>query len=1072
MLSDSEQRHQATDPHQSFIVQAPAGSGKTEILSQRFLRLLANVTSPEQIIALTFTRKAANEMRERIILSLKQASEGRKAITPHQEKTLSLAGKALEQSKKHRWQLLDQPSRLKIMTIDALCQSIAHAMPLQDRQLAFASISDKANKHYITAAQNCIQFAIDHQEYQQDLKNLLLHLDNRQDKLIELFSRLLNARDQWLTLLYEGQEQNKALYEQAIAFIEQHELNRFKQSLPRELAEELVYQSRQIATIENDPESVRYPLRDWNDFTESTAETAKALSALLLTSDNKFRKSFDHHVGLRKNSCPKDYPQIKAASKILLQRLSECPEFLDALLKVKDLPPPHYDENQWEILNALFKLLPLLVGHLHLVFTEHNEVDFTQISQQALSALGTEEQPTDLALYLDHAIHHLLIDEFQDTSILQFQLLSQLVQGWQVEEGKTLFVVGDPMQSIYRFRQAEVGLFLKAQLYGIGPVRLTPIQLQCNFRSTENIVHWVNQQFPAIFPSAFDVESGAVSFHHSIPVLEEREDSKIEAWQFADKIQETQTLVHLIQTQLQQHPQEDIAILVRSRSQLRDLIALLRAEKIPYQGVEIDLLSQLPHIQDLWSLTKALLMPANRLAWLAVLRSPYGGLSLSDLHLLATIEPRESLYLTLSKPEKLNLLSEEGRIRARFIYHILHQALCTRHQLLLSDWIYQTHQQLHGERILTRSEQNDLEQFCLLLDRLEQDGQLSDFHFFETELANLYSKQVRPAKLQVMTIHKAKGLEFDTVILPSLSSSPKASEKPLLRWLKLPRENEANLLLLSPIKAMHEDKCELYDYLGKLEAEKNHYELQRLLYVAVTRAKKALFLFDHKNKAPKDSFRYLLKKVTFKEFENDKEYSVPASSLPLIYQLPLDFYQFPLVRKKINHSHHSSVFVRNDAHLVGVVAHQLLQWICDNHPSSCADIPWNYARHELRQLGFHEDHQSILLKRLEQWLQKLFLCPTGQWIIKPHQDEHNEYALLIQKEGQIHTRIIDRLFIDKNCLWIIDFKTGADNEMSQAAHRQQINEYAQIMATRTEQKIRCGLYYLANNHWDSWDYQS
>lgn len=90
-----------------------------------------------------------------------------------------------------------------------------------------------------------------------------------------------------------------------------------------------------------------------------------------------------------------------------------------------------------------------------------NEVDFTTISQQALSALGDAENPTDLALYLDNTLHHILVDEFQDTSITQFELLTKLVHGWQQGDGKTLFIVGDPMQSIYRFRQAEVGLFLR-----------------------------------------------------------------------------------------------------------------------------------------------------------------------------------------------------------------------------------------------------------------------------------------------------------------------------------------------------------------------------------------------------------------------------------------------------------------------------------------------------------------------------------------------------------------------------------------------------------------------------------
>jgi ATP-dependent helicase/nuclease subunit A len=134
------------------------------------------------------------------------------------------------------------------------------------------------------------------------------------------------------------------------------------------------------------------------------------------------RKAFDHHVGIKRGSCSDhDYETIKSRSKLLLATLNETPGFLEALCRIKQLPNPHYNEEQWQALRALFLILPLLVAHLQLVFNQHNHVDFTAISQQALDALGSDENPTDLALHLDNAIHHLLVDEFQDTSIQQFQ---------------------------------------------------------------------------------------------------------------------------------------------------------------------------------------------------------------------------------------------------------------------------------------------------------------------------------------------------------------------------------------------------------------------------------------------------------------------------------------------------------------------------------------------------------------------------------------------------------------------------------------------------------------------------
>ena len=221
------------------------------------------------------------------------------------------------------------------------------------------------------------------------------------------------------------------------------------------------------------------------------------------------------------------------------------------------------------------------------LFSEQNEVDFTAISQQALAALGDAENPTDLALYLDNAIHHLLVDEFQDTSITQFELLTKLVHGWQAGDGKTLFIVGDPMQSIYRFRQAEVGLFFRAKEQGIGPVQLNSLELSCNFRSTKTIVDWVNQQFSTIFPQQVDIESGAVSFHSSVNVIQDEEHSAIHAVQFKSREQEAKYLIQVIQYELQTHPEQSMAILVRSRIQLTEIIRLLRQHQIPYQGTDI-----------------------------------------------------------------------------------------------------------------------------------------------------------------------------------------------------------------------------------------------------------------------------------------------------------------------------------------------------------------------------------------------------------------------------------------------------------------------------------------------------
>ena len=140
--------------------------------------------------------------------------------------------------------------------------------------------------------------------------------------------------------------------------------------------------------------------------------------------------------------------------------LPESESLREVLDMLYDLPPATYTDAQWRVIAAIGNLLKHATATLRLVFAVHAQVDFTEVAQAALHALGEDDAPTDLALALDYRVQHLLVDEFQDTSITQYELIAKLTAGWQPGDGRTLFAVGDPMQSIYRFREAEVGEFL------------------------------------------------------------------------------------------------------------------------------------------------------------------------------------------------------------------------------------------------------------------------------------------------------------------------------------------------------------------------------------------------------------------------------------------------------------------------------------------------------------------------------------------------------------------------------------------------------------------------------------
>ena len=182
---------------------------------------------------------------------------------------------------------------------------------------------------------------------------------------------------------------------------------------------------------------------------------------------------------------------------------------------VRGLPDPRYGDEDWERVRDAAQVLVLAAAELDEVFREQGAVDFQAVSLAALRALGSEESPTDLGLRLDYRLRHLLLDEFQDTSGAQLELVRMLTSGWQRGDGRSVFCVGDPMQSIYGFRQAEVRAFLELAETGIGELTFDLRRLSSNFRSRPALVHWINGCFARIMPRTDDRQRGAIAFRPS-----------------------------------------------------------------------------------------------------------------------------------------------------------------------------------------------------------------------------------------------------------------------------------------------------------------------------------------------------------------------------------------------------------------------------------------------------------------------------------------------------------------------------------------------------------------------------
>ena len=242
----------------------------------------------------------------------------------------------------------------------------------------------------------------------------------------------------------------------------------------------------------------------------------------LLTSDRS-KPALRKTVNVR-HGFPSGTPGEKARRKQCLEffadlaKISSAEELCAALNRIRRLPDPHYTESQWQFMHAVLEVLPLAAANLKVVFSEKATIDFAEYAQRALDAIGQDGDPTELGLQLGYRIRHVLVDEFQDTNRVQVELLARLLGTWEADEQCSTFYVGDPMQSIYAFRQADVAIYQQARTEGIGGHLHCFNRLSQNFRSQQNLVEWFNRIFPLILCEDSDLTNAVQYARHSLRV--------------------------------------------------------------------------------------------------------------------------------------------------------------------------------------------------------------------------------------------------------------------------------------------------------------------------------------------------------------------------------------------------------------------------------------------------------------------------------------------------------------------------------------------------------------------------
>jgi ATP-dependent exoDNAse (exonuclease V) beta subunit len=1048
-IPDADARARALDPSRSFIVQAPAGSGKTELLIQRYLLLLGTVESPEEIVAITFTKKAAGEMRGRVLRALAAARSGKAPDGPHEARTLELARAAVRQDDRHGWRIAGNPTRLRIQTIDALCAALARQMPVLSQFGAPPQTVEDASELYLEAARATLELVESRHDVAADIERLLAHLDNDVARVEQLLAGMLQRRDHWIRHL---RRLDRVALEAGLA-------------LERE---RLAAHARGLY-----PGALALGAEAWRERAQG-----------LLTKEGGWRK------------------RSQEAQALAGSRDGE--GLREALAALLEMPPAGYTEGQWETLAAIGNLLPQALAQLKVACQSHRQVDFTEVAQAALRALGEDEAPTDLALALDYRIGHLLVDEFQDTSITQYELIAKLTAGWAPGDGRTLFAVGDPMQSIYRFREAEVGEFLRTWEGGrIGQVALTPVRLTANFRSHSGLVAWVNAAFRQVMPEREDVAAGAVRYAESAPVHEALPGEAVEVHPFfdGDEAGEAAKVVELVARVRSCEPGTSVAVLVRNRGQLREIVPQLRAAGLRFRAIEIEPLGSRPVVQDLLALTRALAHPADRLAWLAVLRAPWCGLTLADLAALAECDDARTVSELMGADDRVARLTADGRARLAGTRAVLDAALENRLRGRLRDRVEGAWLALGGPACVEgATDLADAEIYLDALESAEEAGALRDLAAFEQRVAELWAlPDVHAAEndVQIMTIHKAKGLEFDHVIVPGLGRAPRTDEKRLFLWIERPTPGGGEAqLLVAPIEEAGADGDAIYEWLRRLDAERSGHEAGRLLYVAATRARSRLHLLgitgldDRAGRPRAPGANTLLAKlwpVVEERFTGaaaagaghaaGRVDSPPAPPDQNLLRLasgwqrppppPAVPWRPPAEESRAQDEIEFS-WVGETARHVGSVVHRWLQRIADEALAGWDDARVEGSRAAVRQAlagrGVRQAELDGAVERALSALRRTLGDPRGRWVLGPHPEAATEHRVSGVVDGGVRRLVIDRLFREASGeRWIVDYKTssheGADVEAFLDRERERYQEQLRRYVRALGDESRPGLYF-------------
>ncbi len=829
-------RARAVDPRFNVALEASAGTGKTRVLVDRYLNLLRAGVDPSNILAITFTRKAAAEMRERIMATLRAAA-------------------ATGEIPPARWrELRDRTGDITISTIDAFCLSLLREFPLEaDLDPAFSIADDTELPRLIDEALDralriCRSLARDDdtvalafaQIGERRVRIGLTTLLGRRIVAPDVFAQYLAASGS-AHLDIESVTRRAAASLSAVFDSMRGGADRFLETGPLEPAFHLL----------------AHGLRDLRSALDAQgALDAGTVQAVF----SRTREHFLTQDGEARVRCP--YPKAAFASEVDWRTHKDL--VIGHAGDVVRVAAAYRRELNVLVSRGIRRMFRVAESEYRRTLDAHAVLDFSDLLLRALDLLRRMDDFAQSRYRLEARYHHVLVDEFQDTSRAQWELISLLIQSWGEGAGlahsgplpPSIFIVGDRKQSIYAFRDAEVSVLREASRYleGLRPDRDVRRSISRSFRAVPKLLAFINDVCRDIdkTPGRVDAFEYGESDRFPVDPLGPTDDEESLGIVVGDSPEEcaeatAAEINRLLSRGVTVRDREsgirrpirpgDVGILFRTRESHREFEAALERHGIPsyvYKGLGF---FDADEIKDVLALTWYLADPVSDLRAAALMRSRFFGISDEALRLLA---PNLSRALrALARPTAFPLLDacdqralDEARDstgRWRSLVDRLPAAELI--DVVLSDSAYglelrgprfpQARENLKKMRSLMRRIQNrgygTLSRLAAHLDRLAV-GDEANAAIDAFDAVNL------------MTVHAAKGLEFPVVFVVNLARGS---------------GNRRDPVRLTADPAGHGGSVAVGDFQSEADddhAAREREETPRLLYVALTRARDRLYL--------------------------------------------------------------------------------------------------------------------------------------------------------------------------------------------------------------------------------------